>query len=322
MIKELLKTKEPVIYQSLSNALHNQQMAQCFLLAGPKNPLKLDTAFLLAQTLIEGKNEFACETCNTCRRVKALNYYDLKYIDGQKEKIKIETIDELLEEFNKTPLEAANKQVYIINNINNASVKVLNAILKFMEEPPSPNVYGIIITDQLEGLLPTIVSRCQTFVFSALNIDELKIEYQKTGMDELDAYFLANIFKQYVEISADDKNYLHAKDSVLKTIEYLKEPRKLALYYYVEGYGACGKNSDDLDAYMNYYLSLMVLYCNDAIDEAGVKDRQYENELQELRKYAVYELLKAFVEALDKSRASYDRKLLFDQLAYRLTNIL
>lgn len=324
MIKDRLREKEPVVYQSLLNALNKQQLAQCFLLAGPKNPLKLDTAFLLAQTIVEGGKDFACETCNTCRRIKDNNYYDLIFIDGYADQIKTEDIDHLLSEFAKTPLEAPGKQIYIISNINNAHPKALNAILKFMEEPASENIYGILITDQIDSLLPTIVSRCQTFTFRALNVAELAENYVKKGFEPLDAYLVANIFKQDVDIQPDDQYYLHAKDTVLATLNMLDEPMKIALYFDENGYSAYKKDSDGLKQYMRYYLSLMVTYCNDALNSEHFNDLSYSQELHKLAKYPIYNLLNAFVETLDKCNAhtNFDKRLLFDQLAYRLTKIL
>ena len=65
MIKDVLKAKEPIVYLSLKNDLENNRLAQCYLLYGQVNPLKKDTAFLLAQSIIENKQSFACEECNT-----------------------------------------------------------------------------------------------------------------------------------------------------------------------------------------------------------------------------------------------------------------
>lgn len=321
MIKDILKVKEPVVYQSILNALENQKLGHCFLMAGPKNPLKLDTAFLLAQSIIEGNNTYACETCDICRRVKNLEYYDLRYIDGSKDTIKIEMIEELFDEFAKTTLEAKDKKIYIINNINNASTKVLNAILKFMEEPPSDNIYGILITDQIDNLLPTIVSRCQTVYFRALNIDELKQEYLALGFDDLDAYFIANVLKRYEALDLNDKYYHHAKDMVLFTLEALNNPHKLSIEYYTNGYGVY-KDSNEIKQFMQYYFGLMIIYLNDAIKDCSNYDLTYQKELNELKKYPIYELLEIFLRAYDKTNMTYDKKLIFDQVAYEISKVI
>ena len=120
MIKEILKEKETIAYLSLQNDLKNDHLAHSYLLYGELNPLKKDTAFLLAQSIIEGKKDFACETCNTCQRIKNNEYYDVYYIDGHSSSIKKDQIEELMNELSKTPLEKANKKIYIIDNINNS----------------------------------------------------------------------------------------------------------------------------------------------------------------------------------------------------------
>ena len=159
MIKDLLKEKEPIAYLSLKNDLNNNKLAHCYLMYGELNPLKTEAAFLLAQSIIEGNNDFACEICETCKRIKDGKYFDVIYIDGYSRGIKKDDIDNIMDEFNRTSLEKANKKIYIISNINNSSTKVLNMILKFIEEPSSNNTYAIFTSDNIDSLLPTIVSR-------------------------------------------------------------------------------------------------------------------------------------------------------------------
>ena len=128
MIKDILKSKEPVVYTCLHNDLKNDKISHSYLFVGEYNPLKLDAAYLLAQSIIEGKNDFACETCSTCKRIKEGNYIDFKYIDGYDHSIKTEEMENLMNDFKTTALEEANKKVYIVSNINNSNKKVLNMI--------------------------------------------------------------------------------------------------------------------------------------------------------------------------------------------------
>ena len=76
MIKEQLLKAEPVAYQSLRNALLNNKVAHSYLFSGEYSPFKIDTAYLLAQSIIEGNNDFACEECNTCKRIRKNKYFD------------------------------------------------------------------------------------------------------------------------------------------------------------------------------------------------------------------------------------------------------
>lgn len=152
MVIDDLRNTEPIAYQSLGNALKKNKVAHSYLFSGEYNPLKVDVAYLLAQSIIEGKNDFACEVCNTCVRIRNDNYFDVIHIDGYKESIKKDDIERIVDEFSRTALESSGKKVYILSNINNASAKVLNMILKFMEEPSNSNTYGILITDKKEDI--------------------------------------------------------------------------------------------------------------------------------------------------------------------------
>jgi DNA polymerase III gamma/tau subunit len=66
------------------------------------------------------------------------------------------------------------------------STVISNKILKFLEEPEE-NIYAILLTENYEKILPTIVSRCQTINLS-LSDNELnneKIELMKRFLKEL-----------------------------------------------------------------------------------------------------------------------------------------
>jgi DNA polymerase-3 subunit delta' len=51
MNKEYLKKAQPIVYQTLSNALKNKKVANAYLFHGPKGSSKLETAILFAQVL-------------------------------------------------------------------------------------------------------------------------------------------------------------------------------------------------------------------------------------------------------------------------------
>ena len=88
---ERLAVQQPVVYQTLKHALVQKKLAHAFLFVGQKGTPRLETALLLAQSLIcshvhEG---FACEECDECRRVAEENYADLIVLDGAAKSIKI-----------------------------------------------------------------------------------------------------------------------------------------------------------------------------------------------------------------------------------------
>ena len=58
--------------------------------------------------------------------------------------------------------------VFDAHLLNSGQGEAANAFLKILEEPPS-NTTIILVTDHMELLLPTILSRCQKINFPKLN---------------------------------------------------------------------------------------------------------------------------------------------------------
>ena len=295
MIKEQLLQAEPVAYRSLRNALINNKVAHSYLFSGEYNPLKIEAAYLLAESIIEGKNDFACETCDTCKRIRANKYFDVIFVDGYERSIRKDDVENILDEFSRTSLETSDKKVYILANINNASVKVLNMILKFMEEPSSSNTFGIFITDRKDDLLPTIVSRCQEVPFLTRDFSFLIEKYVDRGFDPTDAYLLSAIFHRFdPEFDLNDPVYLGAKEYVFKTIETLDEKDYLPVLFYREFYSLF-KERDDFRKLVDMYLSIMIVMINDALQHRQLDDEQYNSYLRMIEAHKPGKLLQIFV---------------------------
>ena len=322
MIKEQLKDSEPIAYRSLLNALQNSKVAHSYLFSGEYNPLKIEAAYLLAESIIEGKNDFACETCDTCKRIRANKYFDVIFVDGYERSIRKDDVENILDEFSRTSLETSGKKVYILANINNASTTVLNMILKFMEEPSSSNTFGIFITDRKDDLLPTIVSRCQEVPFLTRDFSFLIEKYVDRGFDPTDAYLLSAIFHRFdPEFDLNDPVYLGAKEYVFKTIETLDEKDYLPVLFYREFYSLF-KERDDFRKLVDMYLPIMIVMINDALQHRQLDDEQYNSYLRMIEAHKPGKLLQIFVDAGDKAARNAERKLLFDAISYEIISYI
>lgn len=314
MIKEILKEKETVAYLSLRNDLKNHHLAHSYLLYGELNPLKKDAAFLLAQSIIEGKDDFACEECNTCKRIKNNEYFDVFYIDGHASLIKKDQIEYLMKELSKTALEEANKKVYIIDNINNATSKVLNMILKFMEEPHGQDIYGIFISDNIDTLLETIVSRCQKIPFMTRDFSFLIKEYENRDFDYIDAYLISNIKHELLDINTD--NYNLGKEFVYKTIDNLNNIKYIPILYSREFFNIIPKEA--VKEVTDYYLDIFIQILEDALNDRKTDDEEYDSYIDLLKQNDISKLLNIFLDAKNKTNIPVNRGLLFDQIATKI----
>lgn len=316
MVKDSLKKQETIAYLSLKNDLNTNHIAHSYLLYGEMNPLKKDTAFLLAQSIIEGKNDFACEQCDTCKRIKEGNYFDVIYVDGYKETIKKEHIERIMEEFSKTSLETANKKIYIIDNINNSSTKVLNMILKFMEEPSSSDTYGIFISDNIDTLLETVVSRCKKVPFLTRDFSYLISEYESKGFSYINAYILSKITHELKDINTDDEAFNCAKEFVYKTIENLDNKKYIPILFSREFYKSIDK--EDFKKCSDYYLDIFSIMLDDALTNSQINDDEYTYYLDKLKQDDLVKLMDIILDAKAKTNIAINRQLLFDQIATKI----
>lgn len=184
MNKEILRQEQPIVYHTLSNALKNKRLAHAYLFTGPKGSPKAETALLLAQSMMcqhPDADGFACGQCDQCKRVEQEESLDFfwKHAIGtipeknttfthtkakKTERLKKQDIDNLQAFFEATSAERANARVYILEDYDQATQEASNSLLKFLEEP-QPGIYGILIADDKNMILPTIQSRCQTVTF-------------------------------------------------------------------------------------------------------------------------------------------------------------
>ena len=200
MIKALLEQQQPIVFRALKNACETNRISSAYLFTGPYGTPKFDAAILLAQSILcEKNNGLACEVCNTCRRVREGSYADMIILDGKDETISKDMIDEVQERFSKTALEAKGQRVYIIRNAENATISAQNSMLKFLEEPGS-GVTAILTTDNVNRLLPTIISRCTVLPFMPRSIESYKQDLLDKGVQEEDAYFMSHIVKDMCDL--------------------------------------------------------------------------------------------------------------------------
>ena len=116
---------------------------------------------ILSLLYCESASEKPCSQCAKCRRVAARVHPDVQWIEPQKKSRGIlkEQIDAVREQIKLTSLEGGWKAVVFLH-ADRLNPVAANRLLKTLEEPPDKSLF-LLVTDQPEVLLPTIVSRCQ-----------------------------------------------------------------------------------------------------------------------------------------------------------------
>jgi len=109
-------------------------------------------------------------TCHACRAIAAGTSLDVIEMDAASQR-GIDDIREIRDRVVLQPVEGRYK-VYILDEAHQLTDAAWNALLKLIEEPP-PHLVFVFCTTDLSKVLPTVRSRCQTFVFQRPRLQEL-----------------------------------------------------------------------------------------------------------------------------------------------------
>jgi DNA polymerase-3 subunit delta' len=161
-------------------ALREDALSHAYLLAGPEGLAKTEFARELGAALVSSCGD--CGACPDCARARAGLHPDLHVLEREGDLIRVGQIAPLVADLSLKPFSAAHR-VWVIPEVEYLHPAAANKLLKSIEEPPAFVVF-ILVTDRLERVLPTIVSRCQLVEFRPLSDTEVAVYL--TGRHQVD----------------------------------------------------------------------------------------------------------------------------------------
>jgi DNA polymerase-3 subunit gamma/tau len=163
---------QEAVVRTLRNAIESDQVRQAYLFAGPRGTGKTSLARILAKALncAQGTTTTPDRTCHSCVAIANGTSLDVIEMDAASQR-GIDDIREIRERVVLQPVEGRYK-VYILDEAHQLTDAAFNALLKLIEEPP-PHLVFVFCTTDLAKMLPTVRSRCQTFVFSRPRLPDL-----------------------------------------------------------------------------------------------------------------------------------------------------
>lgn len=209
----------------LRNYLKNNIIPYSMIFTGPRSANMLSFAVAFAKGVnclnLLPDGDF-CGQCSNCIEIDKEIFLDLKVLQPDGQFFKKEQITFLIEDnFNK-PMKG-NRKFNILVNANQMNVHSANAFLKVLEEPAPLNVF-ILVTENLNVLLPTIRSRCQILKFSPLSRAEIKTYLmEKRNFDEdkarLISYLGQSNMDSVIDVNFDE--FMKQRDGVFSVLSAL-----------------------------------------------------------------------------------------------------
>ena len=321
-----LEKEQPIAARLLKNSLVHQRVAHAYLFEGERGTGKKAGSLLMAASMFceeNGQDVKPCGQCGNCKRIKSGNHPDVHIVEPDGLSIKIDQIRSLRTEFSKSGMESKRK-LYIIIDAEKMTVQAANSLLKFLEEPHSETT-AVLVTEQPQQLLPTIISRCQSVPFYPLGPEVFAEKLEQAGVPKGKAALLAaltNDLGEAVRLNDDDW-FAQARKIVLKLYEVLKENPLYAMTSLQMDWMGHFKEKAQHDL----GLSLLLYIYKDILNIQLGKDRQlvYPDQRQTLEKDALQTSMKrlskqmtAILEAKRKLHANMNPQLLMEQLVLNL----
>ena len=160
------------VKQTIANAIEQNRIGHGYIFSGPRGTGKTTMARILAMCLncTDGPSSNPDPDDPICKEIAAGATIDVVEIDAASNR-RIDDIRELRESVRYRPARDRFK-IFIIDEAHQITTDAFNARLKTLEEPPEWVVF-VLCTTEPQAIPATIHSRCQSFQFRTVDLDQV-----------------------------------------------------------------------------------------------------------------------------------------------------
>ncbi|MCJ7842929.1 DNA polymerase III subunit delta' [Lederbergia sp. NSJ-179] len=317
---------QPLAAKVLTSSIQKNRVAHAYLFEGEHGTGKRAASMLVAQSLFCSdiqNHGVPCEQCSNCKRIKNGNHPDVHIVEPEGLSIKIDQIRSLRAEFNKTGLESK-KKFYIIVDAEKMTISAANSLLKFLEEPHLQTT-AILLTEQPQRILPTIISRCQIVSFKSLPTKVMTEKLIEMGIHPTKAPLLSAVTNQIQEalhLEQDDW-FARARNIVLKLYEVLKQSPLYAMTALQSEWNGHFKERAQMEIGLDLLLFIYkdILYIQLGKEEQLIypdQRKKFEADAFRISAGRLSEQMTAILEAKQMLHANINPQLLMEQLMLKL----
>lgn len=304
------------IKEYLHNVLQTGKVSHAYILNGEKSSGKEFIARVFSMALqCEKGGEEPCQECHSCKQALSDNQPDI--IRVTHEKPNTVSVDDIRTQVNNDvgikPYSSPYK-IYIINEAEKMTPQAQNAILKTLEEPPAYAVM-LLLTSNINALLPTIISRCVVLNMKPVP-DSLVRKYLMEQLQVPDykaevcvAFARGNVGRAKALASSED--FENVKAEALSLLKYIQD---MDLNEVI----AAVKKITEYKLEIGDYLDICAIWYRDALLFKATHDVNhlvFREELQALRRtaqHSSYEGIETILRALDTAKRRLEANVSFE----------
>ncbi len=292
--------------EHLQNAIAMKKISHAYIINGEKSSGKEFIAGIFAMTLqCEKQGDNPCMECHSCKQAISKNHPDI--IRVTHEKPNTISVDDVRTQINGDvaikPYSSPYK-IYIMNEAEKMTVQAQNALLKTLEEPPEYAVI-LLLTTNVNALLPTILSRCvvlnmrpvQDALVKNFLMKEVQVPDYKAQVCV--AFARGNIGK--AKLLATSEDFDNVKEEAITLLKYIQDMELNEVM-------AAIKKINDFKLDINDYLDIMAVWYRDVLLFKATNDANhliFKDEIQFIRKRAdksTYEGIENIIKALETAK--------------------
>ena len=302
--------------QHIRSAIETDKVSHAYIINGERNAGKEFIARLFAMALqCEKGGVEPCGECHSCKQALSRNQPDIIYVSHEKPNtIGVEDIREQINNDIGIKPYSSPRKVYIMNEGEKMTPQAQNALLKTLEEPPAYAVI-LILTSNVEELLPTIISRCVVLNMKPVSdalvkkylMEELAVPDYKANICV--AFARGNVGK--AKRLAGSEEFEKVKEEAISLVKYIND---MEIHEIVKAI----KKITEYNLDINDYLDILTVWYRDVLLYKATKDMNsmiFRNEIQQIRKVAdrsTYEGIETIVNALQQAKRRLEANVNFD----------
>lgn len=304
------------IREHLQNALASGKISHAYIINGEKSSGKEFIARVFAMALQCEKGGIEpCQECHSCKQALSGNQPDIIFITH--EKPGTISVDDIRTQINGDiaikPYSSPRK-IYIMNEGEKMTIQAQNALLKTLEEPPEYAVI-LILTTNVDSLLPTILSRCVVLNMKPASDAQVKkflmehMQIPDYKADICTAFARGNLGK--AKLLAGSEEFDKVKEEAITLLKYINEME-------ISEIVAAIKKINEYKFDVNDYLDILSVWYRDVLLFKATHDANhliFREEIQYIRKVAdrsTYEGIELIIDALEKSKQRLNANVNFD----------